>query len=647
MNSPLFASTALSNQRIAMDLCAGFTVNQPNVVIRNGEKLTTAPSGTSGLRPEPQQQAALDMDTVDLNGDFTPSSGLSLDRADTEAADSIHRVQVAQTVRAIPLLLLFHAAAAMSLQNLGNFQTSFMLINIWHGFASAVGAAFAVCFFMWRLGHWHQQPEKVLRGLELLSFFLGLVWAVPIATVVELALPASVVPVAGITLAMLGIGVVSLIRVPTGAVVFLALPSNQGMAALLCIIYCLVLVGVTLNSHMDFRRRATAEIEVKRQNDVIRLLLNDFERDARDWLWETDREGRLTYVSPRLAQVLQIEAEALRWRPFRHVLADHTSNEEWRRLEEAMATELPVANLQIELELQGRPVFWQLTAHPLRDRANRHCGYRGVCRDVTATQEAQRRIEAAMEISERASAAKSQFLAVMSHELRTPINAIVGFSELIARDKDGSLPPASRREFAETILESSRHLQALIGDLLDVTRIERGTFKLIEQQVDAAELVEVAIKLCREQAEKIGISIVARLTDGIVLDVDMTRTKQVIINLLTNAIKFSTQGGIVNVEMQRGTSGRFVLAIKDAGIGISEQDIERVFDPFVQADSGLARRYGGVGLGLPIARRIARLHDGDVTLESTEGAGTTASLILPQRRVTWPQVLAPQVKQVA
>ena len=143
------------------------------------------------------------------------------------------------------------------------------------------------------------------------------------------------------------------------------------------------------------------------------------------------------------------------------------------------------------------------------------------------------------------------------------------------------------------------------------------------------------------------MSIVARLTDGISVDVDVTRMKQVIINLLTNAIKFSARGGIVNIEMQRGSSGRFVLAIKDAGIGISVQDIERVFDPFVQADSGLARRYGGVGLGLPIARRIARLHDGDVTLESTEGAGTTASLILPQRRVMWPQTKTSVDKQVA
>ncbi len=617
------------------------------------------PNGTSGPQPDPQPYV-LTVDGDGPLGDFSPTSDGAPDGADFETSDSIHRVQVEQTVRTIPLLLLFHAAAAMSLQNLAKFQASFLLINVWHGLAGVVGIAFAACFFMWRSGRWQAHPEKILRGLELLSFLLGLVWAIPVATVVQLSQASSIVPVSGITLAMLGIGVVSLIRVPTGAVVFLCLvstalagslyqtlDSNQYLAVLLCVIYCLVLVGMTLNSHMDFRRRARAEIEVKRQNEVIRLLLNDFERDASDWLWETDSEGRLTYVSPRLAAVLKQDAGQLHLRSLRHVLADHVTNEEWQKLEHAMAAEVPIANMQIELSLHGRQVFWQMTAHPLRDRFNRCTGYRGVCRDVTATQEAQRRIALAMESSEKANTAKSQFLAVMSHELRTPINAIVGFSELLARDRDGTLAAVSRREYAETILESSKHLQVLINDLLDVTRIERGAFKLDEQQIDAAELVEVSIKLCREQAEKIGVSIVARLTDGISLDVDVTRMKQVIINLLTNAIKFSARGGIVNIEMQRGSSGRFVLAIKDAGIGISVQDIERVFDPFVQADSGLARRYGGVGLGLPIARRIARLHDGDVTLESTEGAGTTASLILPQRRVMWPQAKTSVEKQVA
>jgi signal transduction histidine kinase len=652
MARPLFASPALSNGwrsgassdlSFTVDVPLQLPVNQEYPVIRNGDILSNSPSQSTSFSGEEMSTAKLELEGLD-----------------SEAANSIHRIQVAQTVRAIPLLLLFHAVASLSLQSLAKFQVLDVLIGVWHVMATLVGLALAVCFVLWRRGRLHSKPERMLHGLELISLILGLVWAVPIAAVVQLNQHDSIVPVAGVTIAMLGIGVVSLMRVPAGAVVFLslvtaalarslylALDSHQVLATLLCAIYCLVLIGVTLNSHMDFSRRTKAEVEVKRQNDVIRLLLHDFERDASDWLWETDKVGRLAYVSPRLMEVLQVEASSLLLRPLQDILGEHTSSAQLRELEKAMILEGPMVNLPIELTLHGNRLVWQMTAHPLADRDGEFSGHRGVCRDVTAAQDAQRRIEAAMDSSERASSAKSQFLAVMSHELRTPISAIVGFSELLAQDRDGRLPPESRREFAETILESSRHLQALISDLLDVTRIERGSFQLSEQQVEAAELVEVAIKLSREAAEKAGVSIVARLSDGITITGDVTRLKQVIINLLTNAVKFSNEGGIVNVDMLRGPQGRLVLAIKDAGIGISDEDLERVFDPFVQADSSLGRRYGGVGLGLPIARRIARLHEGDVVLSSAAGAGTTASLILPARRIEWPKVEVTDAAKVA
>jgi signal transduction histidine kinase len=574
----------------------------------------------------------------------------------TDSPDPVAAMQVSQTIRAMPLLLFFHASAVISLRNLAEFQHGPLAVLVWQGLAGVIGVALVGMFFAWRIGVGQQKPARVLHGLEFLAFLLGLVWVMPVAVLVQVKPAEQIIPVAGVTLAMLSIGVVSMIRVPTGAVVFISLlsaalaaslyqslESNRALAAILCAIYCLVLIGMTLTSHIDFRRRSKAELDVKQQNDVIKLLLNDFERDARDWLWETDREGRLTYVSPRLVEILSKPASALQMQPLRLILAGITSNADIQRIEDAMASQAPISNLQIELQLHGNPAFWQLTAQPLRD-AN---GYRGVCRDVTLAQEAQRRIETAMQASERASAAKSQFLAVMSHELRTPINSIVGFTEMLARDKTGSLDNATRNEFSETVLESSRHLQNLINDLLDATRMERGSFTLNEQDVDAAELVEVAIKLCKEQATRSAVSIVGHLTDGITLAGDVTRLKQVIINLLTNAVKFSPQNGAVTVEMQRSRDGQFVLAIKDAGIGVAAEDIEKIFDPFIQADAGLSRRYGGVGLGLPIARRIARLHDGEVTLESLEGAGTTARLILPSQRVTWPGMRREGVRDVA
>jgi len=250
----------------------------------------------------------------------------------------------------------------------------------------------------------------------------------------------------------------------------------------------------------------------------------------------------------------------------------------------------------------------------------------------------------AKEAAEAASAAKSQFMSVMSHELRTPLNSIIGYSQLLASSQADYLSDAARTEYFRTILESGGHLKTLIDDILDATRIERGTLALVEQEIDAAELVEVAVKLCRDAAERADVTILARVVDGIEITGDVTRLKQVLINLIANAAKFSKAGEFVNVELERTAGGGLAIAVHDNGIGIKPDDIERIFEPFVQVDDGMSRRFGGIGLGLSIARKIARLHGGDVTIESRAGSGTTASLLLPARRVTWPQ---PERSQLA
>ena len=153
--------------------------------------------------------------------------------------------------------------------------------------------------------------------------------------------------------------------------------------------------------------------------------------------------------------------------------------------------------------------------------------------------------------------------------------------------------------------------------------------------------------MCRDQAEKADVSLVATLTDGIEVRADITRTKQIILNLLTNAIKFSMTGGIVNIELIRKRDDRLAIVIRDGGIGIKSEDLGRVFEPFMQVEEGISRRFSGIGLGLSIARKIARLHGGDVTLESQFGVGTTARFELPPSRVTWPVKLSKATAGVA
>ena len=256
---------------------------------------------------------------------------------------------------------------------------------------------------------------------------------------------------------------------------------------------------------------------------------------------------------------------------------------------------------------------------------------------MTAQREQEEKLLVARDIAQQSNDAKSQFLAVISHELRTPINAIVGFSEVLSAGQGEHLSVSARREYLGTILESAKHLQGLINEVLESTRIERGALQLDEQPNDVAELVEVVAKIVRDQATQGKISVVARVIEDVEVMGDLTRLKQVILNILSNAIKFSPEGGVVNMDMLRERNGDLAITVRDAGIGISDADAERVFEPFVQAEAGSNRRFGGMGLGLSIARRIARLHGGELTLKGQMGGGTEARFTLPAARVRWPR----------
>jgi signal transduction histidine kinase len=251
-----------------------------------------------------------------------------------------------------------------------------------------------------------------------------------------------------------------------------------------------------------------------------------------------------------------------------------------------------------------------------------------------ALSQRERQLIAAKEDAEAANRAKSSFLANMSHELRTPLTAIIGFAEVIADQHYGADAGERYRESATYIKASGQHLLRLVNDVLDVSKLAAGQLELAESVVDLGALLRECIGLLGSEAQQKKVTIVADLpADLPKLLAGELRLKQVFLNLLSNAVKFSRQGGRVVAAGEVTEAGALAVRVADQGIGMKPQDIPVALEPFRQIDNALSRPYEGTGLGLPLAKMLAEKHGGTLTVDSTPGAGTTVTVILPAERL--------------
>jgi two-component system cell cycle sensor histidine kinase PleC len=239
-------------------------------------------------------------------------------------------------------------------------------------------------------------------------------------------------------------------------------------------------------------------------------------------------------------------------------------------------------------------------------------------------------LAAARDSAERANKAKSAFLANMSHELRTPLNAILGFSEVIALETFGPVGGKRYKEYAGDIHSSGRHLLNLINDLLDVAKIEAGKIEIAPQLIDARGTFDDALRLigtkAREKRQRLTIKV---LPDAPVLYADERALKQILLNLVSNAIKFTPEGGKIVVTGGPAADGGFQIVCEDNGPGIPREKLDNIFTPFNQVDNRYDRQAGGTGLGLALVRGLAELHGGRAWLESEYGKGTRSYVVLP------------------
>ncbi|MDE3016733.1 MAG: hypothetical protein KGI29_07460 [Pseudomonadota bacterium] len=243
-------------------------------------------------------------------------------------------------------------------------------------------------------------------------------------------------------------------------------------------------------------------------------------------------------------------------------------------------------------------------------------------------------LEKARDAAESANRAKSQFLANISHELRTPLNAIIGFSSILMNQLFGVLGDQKYLEYSKDINESGTHLLDIINDILDLSKAEAGKLDLTYEEIHIGKAVNKCVTILSERAGKGKIAITTDVPKILPpLMADRLRFIQVVLNIVSNAVKFTEEGGKVHIAVRADISGnratRFIITVQDSGIGMSKEDIEKAFQSFGQVDSGLNRKYEGTGLGLPLTKKLVDMHHGDMRIDSEVGRGTLVTLTFP------------------
>jgi len=242
-------------------------------------------------------------------------------------------------------------------------------------------------------------------------------------------------------------------------------------------------------------------------------------------------------------------------------------------------------------------------------------------------------LKVSKEQAEYANRVKSEFLANMSHELRTPLNSIIGFSQMLEAETFGPLGSDENREYVEFIHRSGNHLHRVIGDILDLSKIEAGEDNLSEENIDIREMIEDCFEMISGRFPKKQLSFPVDIQPGLPsLQADRLKVIQILLNILSNAIKFTPAGGEIKTEVFVNAEAMFLMRVSDTGVGIAWQDLARVFEPFAQTGDTYTRAHEGSGLGLALVKSLTELHGGTVSIESEVGVGTTVTVKFPQQR---------------
>lgn len=406
-----------------------------------------------------------------------------------------------------------------------------------------------------------------------------------------------------------------------------ALPLQLDIAPPLLAIGAAVLMRL-IGRLRELDLRLIGQAILLRRNEV---LMRQVVASSRDGVLVIDDQGRLQSANPAAEQMLGRKPGEIVGEHFFDVMAAARSQPPIDSLSQMTMAERAT---QIEITRpDGSTISADVSLSRIPD--NPAATFVALLHDVTDMKRREAELRIARDQAEAASNSKSQFLANMSHELRTPLNAVIGFSEVMKNELLGPIGTESYRGYSVSIHDSAKHLLAIINDILDIASIESGTPKLFEALHEPAQLCQSVLSLVQGRADKAHVALKIMVDPQIdLLYADGRMVKQMLINLVNNAIKFSRPHGQVEIKVAPtgDDQGGMIFSVVDHGIGIAKEDIPRIMQPFEQVESAFARNFDGVGLGLPLVSSMARLHGALFTIESALNHGTVASILFPPAR---------------
>lgn len=359
--------------------------------------------------------------------------------------------------------------------------------------------------------------------------------------------------------------------------------------------------------------------------------LKDIIATSTEWIWEMEVDGHHTYSNKALGAILGYALEEFVGREFSEFLHEDDLAEVAAVLPRHIAEKSGWRGWVLRWKHKdGSYRFLESNATPVLDAAGEVVGFRGADRDVTQRMFYEQELENARNAAESNNRAKDEFLANMSHELRTPITGILGFSELLKR----TALDEKQRNYLGMIASSTEILRALVNDLLDIAKIEAGKMSLECEEFSLRKLLDDIVSGQYPVAKGKGLTLESQI-QGIVPDQlkgDPLRLKQILLNLVVNAVKFTERGGVslsVIIEETLPSAVMLRFEVADTGVGINRTDLDKIFHPFSQVDSSSSRKFGGAGLGLAICSSLTTMMDGELSVESREGGGSTFYVRLP------------------